>query len=378
MKSIILNENNIGLSPGTAVYVGDRPASAMNISVITYDQSSREIHTITDIDTLPSVKSDTVMWIHINGLKDIDSIKKLEKIYSIHPLTIEDILNTKQQPKYEAFENYRFMSCKSIRREKYFHTERENNKKNTHRFFRKKNEEQSADREEFFIDQISIISMKNVVISFLDATSDPFNSVRKRILENTGRIRKMKANYLAYCLLDAVVDDYYLTLAHLEEDIGNFEDRAAKTSDESFITEIQDTKKYLFHIKRAILPLRDYLTSISRQNTESFYNEIKPFLQDLHENLNSAIETVDNHREWLSNIMEINLSVLTYQMNKVMRTLAIISAVILPLSFIAGIYGMNFENMPELTQPWAYFAVLGFMGCIASGMIIYFKTRRWL
>ena len=316
------------------------------------------------------------MWVNINGLKDIDSIKKLEKIYNIHALTIEDILNTKQQPKIETFENYRFISCKSIQQEKKFHHRQEDQKKLS-KNLRKKNEEQPENMEEFLIDQINIIAMKNLVITLQEIPGDPFDGIRKRILENAGRIKRMKANYLTYALIDAVVDNYYLALAHLEEDIENFEDRAAKTSDEAFITEIQDTKKYLFQIKRAILPLRDNLLNLSRQNMAATDNEIKPFLQDLHENLNSAIETVENYREWLSNIMEVNISVLTYQMNKVMRTLAIISAVILPLSFIAGIYGMNFEHMPELRQPWAYFAVLGIMGCIASTMIIYFKSRKW-
>jgi len=206
---------------------------------------------------------------------------------------------------------------------------------------------------------------------------NPFDGIRKRILENAGQLRKMGTDYLAYSIIDAVVDEYYLTLAHLEDDIENFEDRAVKTSDDTFITEIQDTKKYLFQIKRAMLPLRDNLMLISRQNIALMGAELKPFFQDLQENLNNAIESVENYRDWLSNIMEVNLSVVSYQMNKVMKILAIVSAIFIPLTFIVGVYGMNFEFMPELTHPWGYPIVLGCMGIIAVTMVIFFKIRHW-
>ena len=196
-------------------------------------------------------------------------------------------------------------------------------------------------------------------------------------MENTGQIRSMGTDYITYSMIDAVVDEYNLTLSKLEDDIENFEDRAAKTSDDTFISEIQDTKKNLFQIKRTMLPLRDNLVIITRQNMPVFNNDLKPFLQDLQENLGNAIETVENYRDWLSNIMEVNLSVLSYQMNKVMKILAIVSAIFIPLTFIAGVYGMNFEYMPELGQRWAYPIVLGCMGFIALMMALFFKKRHW-
>jgi magnesium transporter len=375
MENDIITENNIGLPPGTPVYVGDRPASAMDVLTLVYNASFAEMTDVEDVEKIPACGDDATMWININGLKDIDSIKKLAAVYHIHPLTVEDILNTKQQPKVEEFEHYRFISIKSIQREKTF-PPREEKK----RFFKKsllKRWEQSDDAEEFLIDQISIVITKNVLLTFQEISGDPFTGVRKRILDNIGQIRKMGADYLAYTVIDAVVDDYYLALAHLEDNIEDIEDRAVITNDDIFIAEIQETKNYLFQIKRAMMPLRENLAIISRQNIVLKDDSLKPFLQDLRENLNNAIETVENYREWLSNIMDINLSVLSYQLNKVMKIMAVISSIFIPLTFIAGVYGMNFSNMPELSQPWGYPIVLMCMGFISVIMILFFKARRW-
>jgi magnesium transporter len=278
---------------------------------------------------------------------------------------VEDIFHTKLQPKIEVFENYRYLSIKTIQREKRF----------IH--YTNKKKDQSERMEEFLIDQISIIIMKNVLITFQEMPGDSFNEIRKRILENIGEIRKTGADYLAYVIIDAVVDEYFLTINHLEEDIENFEDRSAKTNDEMFIDEIQETKKYLLEIKRAISPLRDCLNKITRQENFFQTEKLKPYLQDLSENINHALITVENYREWLSNIMEINLSVISFQTNKVMKVLTVISTIFIPLTFIVGIYGMNFDYMPELRYEPAYFFVLGGMGLISIIMLIIFKIHRW-
>jgi magnesium transporter len=290
-------------------------------------------------------------------------------------LTIEDILNTEQQPKIETFDNYSFISFKTIQREKKF--QRKQNKKKWSLKIKHKDADGEEYPNEFIIDQISMIIMKNVLITFQEISGDPFDGIRKRILDNVGQIRTQGTDYLAYSLIDAVVDEYFIALDHLEDDIENFEDRAIKTSDDTFIAEIQDTKKYLLQIKRAMLPLRNNLVIISRKNILLASDELKPFLQDLRENLSYAIEIVENYRDWLANIMDVNLSVLSYQLNKVMKILAIVSAIFIPLTFIAGIYGMNFEYMPELSLPWGYPIVLSGMGLIALIMVIFFKIRHW-
>jgi magnesium transporter len=356
------------------VYVGDRPASEMDLSIITYDAASADFSHLSDIDELSKYQNcSKTSWINISGLKNIDFIKDLGKLYDIHPLTIEDVLNTEQQPKVETFENYRFLSIKTIQREKKFnHTQKK--KKNLFTLF-KKNEEEKID--EFLIDQVSVIIMKNTLITFQEISGDSFDGVRKKILDGIGEIRKMGTDYLMYAIIDAVVDEYFLVINHLEEDIENFEDRATKTSDDMFIQEIQDTKRYLLQIKRAISPSKENVTVILRQNKFFLTDELKPFVQDLLENLNNAEITVEHYREWLSNIMDVNLSVLSHQTNKVMKVLAVISTIFIPLTFIAGIYGMNFDFMPELRQQWGYPVVLGCMGLIGMTMLITFKLKRW-
>ena len=364
------------LAPENSVYIGDRTAGAMDLSIITYDLNSAQMMNLSTVEELAQYQKTTkTLWINISGLKDIDSIKYVGELFSIHPLSIEDILHTEQQPKIEIFEKYRFLAMKTIQQEKNFRHKQETRKKSSP-FFRKK-KEQRKETDEFLIDQISMVIMKNAIITFQEIAGDSFDSVRKKILENIGGIRKMGTDYLAYSIIDAVVDEYFLTLYHLEDDIEDFEERATKTSDYTFIEEIQDTKKYLLQIKRAITPLRDNMTIILHHETFFKAERLKPFLQDLSEHLNHTISLVDNHREWVSNIMDVNLSVLSHQMNRVMKVLAMISTIFIPLTFIAGIYGMNFTYMPEIEYELAYPIVLAGMGIIGLAMVAIFKIRHW-
>jgi magnesium transporter len=369
------NEINVSLLPHNPVYVGDRAAMEMELSILTYNKTSAQIKHLSKVDELQQYKGKfKISWINISGLKDVDSIKKIGEMFDIHPLTIEDILNTEQQPKVEVFKDYRFLSLKTIQREKNFHHEQDKKKKAASIF---RNDEPPDETSEFLIDQISMIIMKDVLITFQEIPGDPFNGLRKKILGGLGEIRNTGTDYLCYAIIDAVVDEYFLTLNHLEDDIENFEDRAVKTNDEKFIEEIQDTKKYLLQIRRAILPLKDNFPII--MSREKFFQAegLAPFLHDLNENLNNAMVRIEHYREWLSNIMAVNLSVLSHQMNKVMKVLAIISTIFIPLTFVAGVYGMNFKYMPELEYQYGYPIILGCMGLILLGMVIYFKKRRW-
>jgi len=362
------------------VYAGDIPASEMKLSYINYDSESAETKDVSSIDEVIKLKSDSkILWINISGLKDIESIKRLGELLDIHPLTIEDILQTEQQAKMEIFDKYRFLLVKTIMQKKNT-LDRLNagKKKNFLSFLRKNNfKSHEINTDELIITQVGIVIMKNILLTFQELSRGAFENIRKKIMENTGEIRKMETDYLAYLIIDKIVDEYFSSINHLEDHIENLEERATKTSDDTYIEEIQETKKYLLLIKKAILPLKNNLLIISRQ--ESFFQtgEIKPFLQDLIENLDHAVTQVEHYREWLSSVMEVNLSVLSYQLNKVMKVLAMISAIFIPLSFIAGIYGMNFDVMPELRYNFGYFIVLGVMLLVATIMIAFFKVRKW-
>jgi len=362
------------------VYSGDVPASEMKLSYINYNSESAETKDVSSIDEVIKLKNDSKMlWINVSGLKDIESIKRLGELLEIHPLTIEDILQTEQQAKMEVFEKYRFLLVKTIIQKKNTFYRLNTKKKMFSLLFGKDRRFTTMDEktDELVITQVGIIIMKNVLLTFQELSRGAFEGIRRKIMENTGEIRKMETDYLAYLIIDKIVDEYFNSINHLEEHIENLEERATRTSDDTYIEEIQETKKYLLLVKKAILPLKNNLLLISR--TESFFQtgEIKPFLQDLIENLDHAVMQVEHYREWLSSIMEVNLSVLSYQLNKVMKVLAMISAIFIPLSFIAGIYGMNFENMPELGTSFGYFVVLGVMFLVAFIMIIFFKVRRW-
>jgi len=348
----------------------------MDLSIISYDSNSAQLNNLSSVNELAQYHNDSkISWINFYGLDDIDSIKQLGKYFNIHPLSIEDIFHTDRQPKIELFENYRYLSIKTIQREKRFHHHNESSRSS--RYKRKRTQDVKEKIDEFLIDQISIIITKNTLITFQEIQGDSFDGIRKKILENIGEIRKAGVDYLTYVIIDAIVDEYFLTIDHLEEDIEGFEDRSARTNDETFIDEIQDTKKYLLQIKRAVLPLRNCLNKITRQENFFQSDKLKPFLQDLSENINHALITVDNFREWLSSIMEQNLSIVSYQTNKIMKVLTVISTIFIPLTFIVGIYGMNFDYMPELRYGPAYFIVLGIMGLIAIVMLILFKIYHW-
>ena len=362
------------------VYAGDIPASEMKLSYINYNSDSAETKDVSSIDEVIKLKDDSKMlWINVSGLKDIESIKRLGESLEIHPLTIEDILQTEQQAKMEIFDKYRFLLVKTIMQKKNTFCHLSLGKKKFFLPFGKDRRftNMNINTDELVITQIGIVIMKNILLTFQELSRGAFEGIRKKIMENTGEIRRMESDYLAYLIIDKIVGEYFDSINHLEEHIENLEERATKTSDDTYIEEIQETKKYLLLVKKAILPLKENLLLISRQ--ESFFQtgEIKPFLQDLIENLDHAVMQVEHYREWLSSVMEVNLSVLSYQLNKVMKVLAMISAIFIPLSFIAGIYGMNFQNMPELSTRFGYFIVLGMMFLVATIMIIFFKVRRW-
>jgi len=349
------------------VYVGDRLASEMKLSILTYDSTSAEIKNVSTIDELIKLKCDSKMsWINVSGFKDIDSITRLCEFLGIHPLTIEDIMHTEQQAKMEIFEGYRFLSMKSIQHQK-INADIDNERSTA----------QDDEGSELVINQVSMIIMKDVILTFQELSRGAFDSIRKALLKDTSEIRKMEIDYLAYLIIDTVINEYFHTIGNLEEYIEVFEDRVIQTNDNRYIEQIQEAKKHFSQIKRAILPLKDNMLSISRHETFFQTGEIKPYIQDLNDKLSNAVSMIEHCREWMSNIMDVNLAVVSYQMNNVMKVLAMISAIAIPLTVITGIYGMNFEFMPELSHKMAYPMVLGVMGLVVIVMIAFFKIRRW-
>ncbi|MDR2760165.1 MAG: magnesium/cobalt transporter CorA [Spirochaetaceae bacterium] len=342
---------NLGVTPGSPIYVGERNPTETAFSLIGYDPSQAWLKSADTVDELLAFKHPKgITWININGLKDSAAITRLAELYGIHPLTVEDILDTGQRPKAEEFDNYLFFILKDL------HIREEN---------------------ELVLEQISLVLLENTVITFQEEAGDPFSGIRRRILNNGGRVRKMGADYLAYGLVDSVVDAYFLVLDDMGDKIENFEDRAMDEKDGSFMPDIQKIKQALLKIRRTVLPLRESLSLLPRLSPAFIHEELGPFIKDLHDNVIQVVETVETYRELIAGVMEVNLSAVSNRMNQVMKVLTIISTLFIPLTFIVGVYGMNFTYMPELHYPYAYPLIWGGMIFIALGMLLFFKHRRW-
>jgi magnesium transporter len=344
--------SDIGLPPGSAVYVGDRRPEEMALSIIGFDPVGAWVKTADTVDELLRYRNESgFTWINVNGLKDNNAISRLAAEYRIHPLTIEDILNTERRPKVEEFDDYLFITLKEISR---------------------------PVEQPFVFDQISLVLAADTVITFQETAGDSFDGIRRRILNNVGRIRRFGVDYLAYSLMDSVADRYFLALDALGADIEDFEERAVDSKDGAFISDIQLTKQRLHHIRRAVWPLRESLSTLLRTESAFIREELNPFLKDLQDNVIQAEETVESYREAVSGIMEVHLSAASNNLNKVMKVLTIISTIFIPLTFIVGVYGMNFATRPDIPTKYGYFVVWGVMVFGALGMILFFKKRDWL
>jgi len=299
--------------------------------------------------------SSKINWLNVETLKNKESIQAIAASLGIHPLTVEDILDTEQRPKLEEFDDYIFLTFKAVNR---------NGMEGEHGFPR--------------FEQISLILKENLVITFQELPGDSFDGIRKRILNGAGRVRKMGADYLAYAILDAVVNDYYLVLDDQGERIEDLGEQALEEQGNAFMSKIQSVKRSLLQLRRVIWPLREALGTIPHLETEIIREVTEPFFKDVQDSVLKAAETLETYRELLSGVMDINLSSMSNRMNGVMKVLTIISTVFIPLTFIVGVYGMNFKFMPELDIPYAYPICWAVMVLIVIVMFVLFKKRHWI
>jgi magnesium transporter len=328
----------------------------MDISLIGYDPAGAWLKKSDTVDELLRGRNPAgLTWINMDGLEKAAEINRLAEVFRIHPLTVEDILDTNHRPKVEEFDDYLFIILKSITAE-------------------------PGDKKEGDLDfeQVSLVITENTVISFQEKAGDYFDGIRKRILNNAGRIRRMGAVYLAWAIMDAVVDRYFVFLDAIGGGIEGFEERAVDEKDQNIIPDIQKIKQNLLRIRRAVWPLRESVQVMARLDSERIPVELAPFFKDLHDNVIQAAENVETYRELIAGVIEVNLSASSNRLNNVMKVLTIISTIFIPLTFIVGVYGMNFKAMPELEYPLAYPIVWAVMVLVALGMLVFFKIRHWL
>lgn len=343
----------LGLPPGTPVYVGERKDEKVRISVLDYDELKCDEKEVKEIEECYLFKdTSTVTWINIDGIHQVDLIEKIGRHFGLHPLIQVDIVNTEQRPKIEDFGSYIYVVLKMI--------------------YHDKNEDENK------IEQVSLILGENFVISFQEKEGDIFNHVRERIRSGKGRIRKMKADYLAYVLLDAVVDNYFFVLEKTGEKIEELEDKVVSEPRPGTLQEIHKLKRGMIFLRRSVWPLREVISILERGESSLIQETSRIYLRDVYDHTIQVIDSVETFRDMLSGMHDTYLSSISNRMNEIMKVLTIIATIFIPLTFIAGIYGMNFRFMPELDWRWGYFAVWIVMIAVVVLMVFFFKRKKWL
>lgn len=343
-----------GLPPGSLVYVGDAHRHEAIVSSCRYNEGSCELKQSATIEEILSApRPDEVLWIDINGLQNVEIVEKVGKFFNVHPLVLEDILNTTKRPKYEDFGEYIFVILKVIH--------------------------PIANGQKFISEQVSLILGQNYVVSFQEIDRhDAFGAVRDRLKSGKGRLRRMAADYLAYALLDSIVDGYFAVLEVLGENLEELEHRACTSVDENTLTEIHHAKRQTLQFRRAVWPLREIMSGIIREECGLIKPSTLVYLRDVYDHAVEVIDVLEADRDIAAGLLEIYLSGISNRMNAVMKVLTVITTIFMPLTFIAGVYGMNFKFMPELEWHFGYPAVLIIMGIIALAMAAFFRRRGWI
>lgn len=341
-----------GLPPGTLIHIGKKRASKVRITAIDYTESLYNESEFQDISNcFPFKETSSTSWINIDGIHNTEIIEALGNHFGHHPLLMEDILNTLSRPKLEEYEDYVFLNLKMLGI----------------------NKEQNA----IISEQVSLILGKNYVISFQEQPGDIFDSIRVRIRESKGNIRKRKADYLFYRLIDTVVDHYFFIIEHLSERIEKLEDIILVTQSTHILHQIQDLKTQLIQIRKAISPLREAVSLLQKDEVKLIHKNTLQYFRDVYQNLIQVSESIDIYREMTKNLMDLYQSGINNRMNQVMQVLTVIATIFIPLTFIVGIYGMNFDNMPELHWKYGYFIIWGIMVTVVLFMLKYFKRKKW-
>lgn len=343
----------VGLPPGTPVYIGEKVVGKVKIRVMDYDEThfqEKEVKAIEEC--FPFKDTPTVTWINIDGVHQADIIEKIGKQFDIHPLILEDIMNTEQRPKIEDFENYLFIVLKML------YTDNKNG--------------------EIQSEQVSLVVGPNYVISFQEREGDVFDPIRDRIRTAKGRVRRMGPDYLAYALIDAIVDNYFVVLEKVGEKIEDVEEKLVTEPSPQVLKNIHGLKRKLLFLRKSVWPLREVINILERGECSLVKKATIIFLRDVYDHTIQVIETIEVYREMLSEMIDAYLSSISNKTNEIVKVLTIIATIFIPLTFIASIYGMNFTWMPELEWPEGYHMVLVLMAIIGIIMIIFFRRKKWI
>jgi len=344
----------VGLPAGSLVYTGEQAVGKVDVTLIDYDEQTFEERPLHAVDECVVYKAKpTATWINVDGVHDPAMLEKIGECFGLHRLVIEDLMSVVQRPKVEDFGEYLFVVLKML----------------------------TYDEKDGRIvpEQVSLIVGDNFLLSFQEGIKgDVFPLIRDRLRAGRGKIRKMGVDYLAYSLLDALVDGYFVILEKLGDRIDLLEEDLIARPGKTVVGQIYQLKRELLFLHKAVWPLREVLAALERRESPIIQETTAPYLRDVYDHVVQVIDSVEIYRDMLSTMLDLYLSSVSFRLNEVMKVLTIIATIFMPLTFIAGVYGMNFKYMPELEWRSGYFLSLGVMGAVAVGMMVFFKRKKWL
>lgn len=342
-----------GLSPGSLVYVGNRTDEPVRISVITYNADRiEEFSEVRVADIEKFVAKDTVTWINVSGIHDLSVMEKIGKGFDLHPLLMEDVLNTNHRAKIDDYEQHLFIVLKMIFQE--------------------------SGETALLFEHVCLVVGPDYLISFQEREGDVFGPVRERLKKAKGRIRKSGADYLGYALIDMIVDNYYVLLEQMGEELEGLQEEAMESPTTKTLNAIHNTRHQLVFLRKTIWPLREMVGSLLREQSDIIRKETMVYLQDVYDHVIAVIDTVETYRDLLSGILDTYMSSVSNKMNEIMKVLTVMATLFIPLTFLTGVYGMNFKYMPELEWHYAYPVFWVLTITVFSLMIWWFKNKKWL
>ncbi len=344
----------IGLPPGSVIFTGNRKVDKIIIHYLQYNETQLEEQQLDNqsIQGFHQPIDQFVQWYDFRGLHDTLLIEEIGKTFKVHPLALEDIADINQRPKVDEYNNGIFVTLKAItfdRREKVIRTE-----------------------------QVALYLGSGFVLSFQENETDLLLNIRNRLQKSAGRIRKRGADYLMYAILDSIVDQYYLLLDDVEEEIEGLEKSIIENHNPEIRSRLYHLKQEMLKLRKVVIPVRELIHQLTKSENELIVETTEFYLRDLRDHVMQTIDLIEASRDNLNSLQELFLSELSHRMNSVMNLLTIIASIFIPLTFLAGIYGMNFEYMPELKWKYSYFVLLTIMLILALLMVWYFRRKRWL
>ena len=353
-KSSSTTSKKSGLPPGSLVHVGEILGAETRMSIINYSRNNFEEKIIQSVDNILEYKdSDSITWVIVEGLANVDIVERIGVMFDIHQLVLEDILNTHQRPKFEEYDDYLYIVLKCL----------------------------LPDSDTFSVsyEQISLLVLNDFVFMFKEKQDDIFQSVQQRIRTSKSRLREQGADYLAYAILDHVVDQCFILIDSLDEAVTSLEDRLLESDPtKDMLNQIQRLKREIISIRRHVSPIRELLAGMLRSESELINEKTHIYLRDVSDHTIRVIESIESYRDILTGLLDIYISSVSNKMNEIMKVLTVFASIFIPLTFLVGIYGMNFKHMPELEWKWAYPSLWVVFIVVPIVLLVYFKRKKWL